>query len=212
VVLVTLSEKDKKEAAFVSGFKKYYIERHKGSGKPGRDTVSTAKGIAALKAQYKANVPNVVICLSANQVGFTDFATQLSLFADGKDYTLCGWQGITEMENIDQSYLNAMHYTFPHQYNTTHTDPYYSLISDYRRVQDTYPAETYFVAFDIAFYYLKNLKEKGPDFVHTLDQFPLETNYMRFKFVRPDRQTGFDNRGMYIFRYQDFQIKSTGWR
>lgn len=212
VILVTLSNSDKKEIAFVSAFKKYYSERHsKLTGKL-KDTVTTARGMAGLKLQYKANVPNVVVCLSANQVGFTDFVTQLSLFADEKDLTLCGWQGISEMENIDQNYLNSMHYTFPNQYNTTNTEPYKELISDYRKIQDTYPNETYFVAFDIGYYYLKNLKEKGPDFVHTLDQYPMETNYMRFKFVRPDKQTGFDNRAMYIFKYQDYQIKCTGWK
>lgn len=212
LMLVTLNDADKKELSFVSACKKYFNEKQKLQNKMQRDTLSMVKGIAGVKAQFKPNVPNIVVCLSANQVKFTDFATQLALFSEGKSIRLCGWQSITEMENIDQEYLNSLHYTFPHQYNSTHLEPYRQLIDDYRRIQDTYPNETFFVAFDIAYYYLKNLKEKGPDFVNTLDQNTQETNYMRFHFARPDRQTGFDNRGLYIFYYNDLKILRTGWK
>ena len=61
-------------------------------------------------------------------------------------------------------------------------------------------------------YYLTQLRERGPDFVHQLDKLPMETNYMRFRFTRPDRQTGFDNRGLFIFKYKNYQISSTGWK
>jgi hypothetical protein len=212
VILMTLSDRDKKEASFVSAFKKYYNEKQKTLGKPVRDTVTLAKGIGGAKSHYKQNSNNVVVCLSANQVFFTDFATQLALFADNQDITLCGWQSITEIDNLDQAYLEHLHYTFPHQYNSTNTAPYKHLIDDYKRSQETSPSENYFLGFDIGYYYLTNLREKGPDFILSLDAAPMETNYMRFKFSRPDRVTGYDNRGVYIFRYKDFQINRTGWK
>jgi LysM repeat protein len=212
IILMTLNEKDRKELAFVSAFKKYYNERQRSLGKTLRDTVTLARGMYGVKQHYRAGAANFIVCLSSNQVFFTDFATQLALFADNKDITLCGWQAITEVDNIDQAYLEALHYTFPYQYNINHLSAYKVLIEDYKRLQETTPGEYFYIGFDIAYYYLSQLRDKGPDFVHTLDQLPMETNYMRFRFTHPDRQTGFDNRGVYIFKYKNYQISSTGWK
>lgn len=212
IILVTLNDKDKKETSFVSAFKKYYNEKQRNLGKMPKDTITTVRGIPGIKLAFKPGVRNVIVCLSAHPVHFTDFATQLSIFADRKDAILCGWDNITEMDNIDQSYLNGLHYTFAHQFNMNNTDVYKNIIDDYKVIQSSYPGENYFIGFDLAMYYLKLLKEQGPDFVYQLDKNPAETSYLRFKFTRPDNMTGFDNRGVYIFRYSDYHITSTGWK
>ena len=117
------------------------------------------------------------------------------------------------MEVLDQAYLNNLSFTFPHQYNLTNVISYTPLIDSYRLQQETSsPSEYFFIGFDISFYYLKNLRELGPDFIHTLNTLPFETNYMRFKYARPDNITGYDNRGVYIFRYQDYKLVKTGWK
>jgi len=212
IILMTLHDKDKKEIAFVNAFRKYYNEKQILLDKGIADTVTMARSVSDVKMRYKPNVKNVIVSLSAHQVYVTDFVTQLAVFAEKKDIVLCGWQSITEMENIDQAYLNQLHYTFPHQFNFTNKQKYEQVINDYKTKLETYPSEYFFMGFDIAFYYLKNLKEYGPDFVHSLDTLNFESNYMRFKYARPDRTTGFDNRGLYIFRYNDFQIYNTGWK
>jgi LysM repeat protein len=212
IILMLLSDKDRKEIAFVNAFKKYYNERQKSLGKEIKDTVTIAKGLNALKLVYKPGVKNIIITLSNNQVFVTDFTTQLSIFADKKEILLGGWQSIAEMDNIDQEYLEQLHYFFPHQYNITNERAFATAVDQYHKSQETYPGEYFFVGHDVAFYYLKNLKEIGPDFVYTLNNLPYETNYLRFKYARPDTQTGFDNRGVYLFRYQNYQIIKTGWK
>lgn len=211
-LILVNSEKDKKEIAFVNAFKKYYNERQKALGKNIKDSVHVVKGIAGVKSVFHSNLNNVVVMLSNNQAFAADFTTQLALYADKKNCVLCGWQNISENDNIDQEYLNQLNYTFPHPYNLVNTASYKSVIDWYRSQQDSYPGEYYFIGFDIALYYLKNLKITGPDFVHQLNGFLEETNYMRFKFTRPDLTTGFDNRGMYIFKYKDYQLYKTGWK
>lgn len=212
MILMSASEKDKKEIAFVSAFKKYYNEKQKSSPKLIKDTVRVVKGLAGLKSAYVPNVKNIVVSLTSNQVFIADFTTQLALFADKKDITLCGWQSNASNDNIDQEYLNQLNYTFPNQYNLVNTASYAPLIGSYEQLQGTYPSEFYFIGFDVAFYYLKNLRDTGPDFIHSLNTLPLETNYMRFKYTRPDVMTGFDNRGLYIFRYNNYQLQKTGWK
>lgn len=211
-IILVNSEKDKKEPAFVSAFKKYYNERQRTLGKNLKDTLRVVKGIAGLKTAFNGKGKNVVITLSNNQAFAADFTTQLALFGDKKNCVLCGWQNMTENDNIDQEYLNNLNYTFPHQYNLVNTASYAPIVDSYKSQQDAYPGEYYFIGFDIAMYYLNNLKNTGPDFVHTLNTLPQETNYMRFKFARPDLSTGFDNRGLYIFRYNEYKLQKTGWK
>jgi len=212
VMLMTASEKDRKEMAFVAAFKKYFNEKQKQLGKPLRDTIKTVKGLAGLKASFIANEKNIVVFLSSNQVFISDFTTQLAVFAGKKDVTLCGWESSSSNENIDQEYLNQLNYTFPDRYNLVNAPSYSLIVPGYEAQQGTYPSEYYFIGFDIAYYYLKNLRDIGPDFVHTLNTLPLETNYLRFKFTRPDAGTGFDNRGVFIFKYNNYKLEKTGWK
>lgn len=212
IILMLLAEKDKKESAFVHAFKKYYNEKQKLSGKGLRDTVTLARGIAGLKAAFQPNVRNVVVTLSANEVFMVDFTTQLAMFADKKDIVLCGWQSLTETDNIDQEYLNQLSYVFPYQFNITNLPMYNAVSRSYIEQQQTTPGEYFYRGFDIAHYYLSHLKSTGPDFIHELNHLPLETNYTRFKYARPDNTTGFDNRGVFIFRYANYQLQKTGWK
>lgn len=212
VILNIASEKDQKEMGFVKAFKQYYNEKARKLGYTLKDTVFVGKGIEGVKKNYSADMKNIVVSLSVNQVLITDFTTQLALFANKKDITLCGWQSTTSIDNIDQEYLNQLNYTFPSTNNITNTKAYDHIIQNYKALQNTYPSEFYFIGFDIALYYLKNLKTFGPDFIFRLNELPSETNYMRFKFTRPDNSTGFDNNGIYIFKYTNYQLVETGWK
>ncbi|MCC6370198.1 MAG: LysM peptidoglycan-binding domain-containing protein [Bacteroidia bacterium] len=212
IILMQLSDKDKKEAQFVSACKKQFNEYLKAGDKNSKDSILMARGIYGLKQQIAPGARNIVILLSNNQVLTTDFITQLSIFSDKKDVILCGWESLRNTENIDQEYLNQLNYTFAHQYNLTNTSAYNPLLEFYRQQQESTPSEYFYIGFDIAYYYLSNLKDKGPDFIYNLNTLPLETNYLNFKFTRPDNYTGFDNRGVYIFKYKNYQLQKTGWK
>lgn len=212
VILNIGSDKDARETGFVKAFKQYYNEKARKMGYTLKDTVYTAKGIEGIKKNYADGVKNIIVSLGSNQVLITDFTTQLALFANKKDITLCGWQETTAIDNIDQEYLNQLNYTFPSANNITNTKSFAPIIANYQAIQNTYPSDFYFKGFDIGMYYLKNLKLYGPEFIFRLNELPAETNYMRFKFSRPDNSTGFDNNGVYIFKYANYQLVETGWK
>lgn len=211
-ILMTVHDRDKREGNYTEAFKNYFNHRLREKGRPENDTIRTAKGIEGMKTVFDDSLRNVIIALSTNQVFIADFTTQLAIHAAGKDVILCGWESITGMDNIDQEYLNQLQYTFPHQYDATKRKiP--ALDKFYRSHQNTLPVEHYYYSgFDLMHYYLKNLRTYGPGFVHRLDQLPSDGAYMRFRFTRPDLTTGFDNRGVYIFRYKDYQLRRTGWK
>jgi LysM repeat protein/ABC-type branched-subunit amino acid transport system substrate-binding protein len=212
ILLLAAAEKDKKEIAFVQAFKKHFLEKQRAGAKLVKDSIRVVKGIEGVKAAYVPNVKNVVINLSNNQVLISDFITQLAVFKNEKDIVLCGWASNSTYDNIDQEYLNELHYTFPYQFNLIDSTYNPSLIANYMNQQGTYPSEYYFMGFDIAYYYLSNLKQSGPDFIHHLNDLPREMDYMRFEFNRPDNSTGFDNSGVYIYRYRNYKLHKTGWK
>lgn len=212
VILVAASDKEKKDANFVSAFKKHFTERQKQSTSPVKDSLRIVnKGIEGVKAAYLPGVKNIVVNLSSNQVLISDFITQLALFGKDKNIVLCGWEGNSSNDNIDQEYLNDLHYTFPYPFNLI--DSLYSpgRTKYYMDKMGTCPSEHFHMGFDLGYYYLKHLKENGPDFVHQLDRFPARSEHLRFKFSRPDISTGFDNRGVFIYRYTNYKLCRTAW-
>ena len=201
-----------KDQQYVKAFKQSYNEHLKELNFPAKDSVVEVRGLSGAKAAHVAGKKNVYVLFSNNQVFLTDFVTQLAVFADKKDITLAGWQNITATDNIDQDYLNRLSYTFPSQNNLVNVKAYSNLIRSYQTEMSSDPSDYFFQGFDLGQYYLQNLKTSGPDFVNQLDKLQSEGNYLRFKFYRPDENTGFENKGVYIFKYNNYQLYRTGWR
>lgn len=213
ILLATISDKDKKETDFVTAFKIRYNEKLKLLGKT-KDSLHLVKGITGIKNSYISNKNNIIIFFSNNKIFVSDFINQIALLSNNKNIVLCGLQSTTFFDNLDQGYLNQLGYTFPFQYDlsTINNKNDTEIIASYIEEQGTFPSENYFIGFDIATYYLKHLRDDGPEFIHHLDTYPSESNYVRFNFFRPDITTGFDNRGSYIFKYNNYELIKTGWK
>ncbi len=201
-----------KDAQYVKAFKQAYNEHLKELNFPAKDSVVEVRGLAGSKAAYVPGKKNVYVLLSNNQVYLSDYVTQLAVYADKKDIVLAGWQNVTTTESIDQDYLNRLFYTFPSQNNLINVKAYSNLIRAYQTEMSSDPSDYFFQGFDLGQYYLQNLKTNGPDFVNHLDKLQSEGNYLRFKFYRPDENTGFENKGVYIFRYNNYQLNRTAWK
>ena len=201
-----------KEQQYVKAFKQSYNEHLKELNFPVKDSVIEVRGLAGAKANYVPGKKNVYVLFSNNQVFLTDFITQLAVFADKKDIILAGWQNVTATDNIDQEYLNRLSYTFPSQNNLNNVKAYSNLIRSYQTEMSSDPSDYFFQGFDLGQYYLQNLKANGPDFINRLDKLQSEGNFLRFKFYRPDVNTGYENKGVYIFKYSNYQLYRTAWK
>jgi LysM repeat protein len=201
-----------KDAQYVKAFKQHYRDHLKTLNLPEKDTVVEVRGLAGVKSAYVPGKKNVFVALTNNQVFLTDFITQLAVYADKKDIVLAGWQNATQQDNIDQDYLNRLSYTFASQNNLNNILSYSTPIKEYQEEMFSDPGDYFFEGFDIAQYYLTQLKTIGPDFALQLDKLPFEGNFIRYKFYRPDETTGFENRGAYIFRYNTYQLQRIGWK
>ena len=212
ILLATISDKDKKETDFVEAFKIRYNEKLNLLGKT-KDSLHLVKGITGIKKSYLSKKNNIIVFFSNKKIFVSDFINQIALLSNNKNILLCGLQSTTFYDNLDQGYLNQLGYTFPFQYDlsTINNKINTEIIASYIEEQGTFPSENYFIGFDIATYYLKHLRDDGPEFIHQLDKLPSVSNYIRFNFFRPDSTTGFDNRGSYIFKYNNYELIKTGW-
>ncbi len=212
ILLATISDKDKKETDFVNAFKIRYNEKLNLLGKT-KDSLHLVKGITGIKKSYLSKKNNIIVFFSNKKIFVSDFINQIALLSNNKNILLCGLQSTTFYDNLDQGYLNQLGYTFPFQYDLSaiNNKNDNKIIASYIEEQGTFPSENYFIGFDIATYYLKHLRDDGPEFIHQLDKLPSVSNYIRFNFFRPDSTTGFDNRGSYIFKYNNYELIKTGW-
>ena len=213
ILLATISDKDKKETDFVNAFKIRYNEKLKLLGKI-KDSLHLVKGITGIKKSYLSKKNNIIVFFSNKKIFVSDFINQIALLSNNKNIVLCGLQSTTFFDNLDQGYLNQLGYTFPFQYDlsTINNKIDTEIIASYIDEQGTFPSENYFIGYDIATYYLKHLRDDGPEFIHQLDKLPSVSNYIRFNFFRPDSTTGYDNRGSYIFKYNNYELIKTGWK
>jgi hypothetical protein len=179
-----------------------------------KDSLHLVKGITGIKNSYLSNKNNIIVFFSNKKIFVSDFINQIALLSNNKNIVLCGLQSTTFFDNLDQGYLNQMSYTFPFQYDLSSINNKNDnkIIASYIEEQGTFPSENYFIGYDIATYYLKHLRDDGPEFIHQLDKLPSVSNYIRFNFFRPDSTTGFDNRGTYIFKYNNYELIKTGWK
>lgn len=211
LILVNATSKD---ASYNRAFKDKFNENLLKQNKTLKDSIVEVKGIAGVKGAYKPDKPNVVILFTNNQVYLQDFITQLYVFAgDKKDVTLMGFESVTNIDNLDQEYLNALHYHFASSDHLQYTDSLTApLVKEYQAIYFSDPSDYYFEAFDIGMYYLGNLKSLGPDIFLKLDQYPASGISIDFKYYRPDAETGFENRGHSIYRYSNYKLQRTGWK
>ncbi len=202
-----------KEQSYVKTFKERYNEALLKHGKTLRDSVLEVKGIAGIKNNFVAGKKNVIVMLTNNPVYLQDIITQLYVFANKKDIVLMGFNSVANIDNLDQDYLNDLNFHFATAYGLNEQDTIVQkFIRDYHTIYTADPSEYYFQGFDIATYYLHNLKAKGPDFFNHLDQLPAQGISTDFKFYRPDAETGFENRAVFIYRYSNYKLQKLGWK
>lgn len=203
-----------KDHQYLAAFKKHYNERLLAAGKTAKDSIIEVKGLAGVKAAYSGGRRNVVVLLTGNQVYLADFITQLYVFSERKDIVLLGFSSVSEIDNLDQEYLNRLqfHFATPNCINYNDTTTTLGLVRFYQGLMNTDPSDYFFEGYDVANYYLKHLKELGPVFFLQLDKYKTEGISTRFNFVRPDAMTGFENKAVFIYRYDNYRLRKLRWR
>lgn len=203
----------KKDIPYLQAFKSRYNESLTKKHHQGKDSIIEVKGISGVREAYNPTKKNVVVLLTNNQVYLQDFITQLYMISNKRDIVLMGFQSISSNDNLDQDYLNHLNFHFPAPNKVDLKDStFMPLVKNYQSSYYTDPSEYFFHGFDIATYYLTQLKSEGPHIFLELDKKNWVGVSTAFKFYRPDYETGFENRAVYIYKYSNYQIQKLGWK
>ena len=209
IIIVNSTTKDQ---PYVKAFKKRYNENLVKIGKSVKDSIVEVKGLAGVKSVYVAGKKNVVVLLTNSPVYLQDFITQLSLFSNKKDFDLLGFESITTIDNLDQGYLNDLNFHFATANHIDYTLPAtIDLVKQYQQFYYSDPSDYYFQGFDIANFYLSNLKKLGPNYFSNLEQIKGVGLSCGFKFWRPDNTTGYENKAVSIYKYSNYKLQKLGW-
>jgi len=210
IIIVNSTAKDHQ---YIKSFKNRYNESSLKQNKTSKDTITEVKGIAGVKAAFIPGKKNIVVLLTNNLVYIQDFITQLYGYSNKKDIVLMGFNSISNIDNLDQDYLNGLQFHFAAPNHIEFQDSIIrQLAKSYQELYTVDPSEYYFQGFDIGYYYLSNLKSQGPDFFYNLDKTKWEGVSTGFKFYKPDAQTGFENRAVYIYKYSNYKLQKLGWK
>jgi len=205
VVLLASGLNDEKE--YSKSFRKNYNELiYKNNLK---DTIVTYKNLQEFKSKVKDKENYTVVFLTNNQVLATDYITQLSIIHKTSPIRLCGFYKTVTFDNLDLEYLNMMNYTFAYYQNLNYRNLYTNWIRKYRDEFNTDPSIFYYEGFQIGLYYFSALKKNGLSCLLNLDNYECKNNnqlFMKFKFYRPDENTGFQNNGEFLFKVLDRKL------
>ena len=210
IILVNTTLKD---YAYTKTFKERYNEELLTHGRTLKDSVTEVKGIAGIKNAFIPGKKNLVVMLTNNPVYLQDVITQLYVYSDKKDIILMGFNSVANIDNLDQDYLNGLSFHYASAVGITGKDSLEQrLTKDYQSIYTVNPSDNFFQGFDIAMYYLQNLKIQGPALFLNLDKTPGRGIATGFKFYRPDTETGFENRSVFIFKYSNYKVQKLGWK
>lgn len=210
IIIVNSTSKDQE---YIKTFKNRYNDALEKHHKTLKDSIVEVKGIAGVKVAYAPGKKNVIVLLTNNLVYLQDFITQLYVYSDKKDITLMGFNSVSNIDNLDQDYLNGLQFHFATPNHIDFQDSTIRVLTkQYQQIYFSDPSEKYFQAYDIGTYYLSNLKTQGPDFFFNLDKTIWEGVSIGFRFYRPDSETGFENRAVYIYKYSNYQLQKLGWK
>ncbi len=209
-ILVNTTTKD---AQYISAFKNRFNENLLNHNRTLKDSITIVKGIEGVKKAYVPNKKNIVIALTNNPVYLQDFITQLFVFSDKKDFALFGFNNVSNIDNLDQEYLDKLNFHFASSNHIDYTDAQIiQLAKQYQDLHSTDATEYYFQGFDIGMYYLTQLKKAGPSLFLNLNQFKYDGASIDFKFYSPDKETGFENRAISIYKYANYKLQKLGWK
>ncbi|MBX7182799.1 MAG: LysM peptidoglycan-binding domain-containing protein [Bacteroidia bacterium] len=153
------------------------------------------------------NKQNVVVVFSSDQV----LVSQLLPKLDGKrdDYKLvvCGQAIWKNFDNIEADLFSKLNVHLPLNYFVDYQDlAVKRFIYKFREKYQSEPSQMAFLGYDITYYYLNALNNRGQNFHTTLWQIPGSGMSTGFDFFRDSSEKGFENKACSIVKFDNNQL------
>ncbi|MCW3082910.1 MAG: hypothetical protein JWP12_276 [Bacteroidetes bacterium] len=196
-----------KDAGLYNTFKATANKSLLEKGHSAADSVKEVVGLSGVQSMLSATKTNIVILPSNNQSYVTEFIGKLNNMKEKHDIILCGLQNWTSYDNLDLEYLNNLSLRIPANnfvdYENAQSKQF---IKNYRDKYKTEPENYSYQGFDITYYFMAALQNNGSGFLKTLSENKQQCMMTNFSFAQFPPDSGFENRFVYILKYQDYKL------
>ena len=171
------------------------------------DSLTEANSLVKIENMLSQTKVNVVVLPSNNQSYVTEFLSKLNTLRDKKKIVVFGLQSWIGFDNLDFDYLNNLSLHVPsNNYIDYQNSTTQNFIKNYRDKFKTEPEIYAYQGFDIASYFISSLKKNGTGFLKNIVDDKYQGIETHFNFMRFPANSGFENKFVYILKYQDNKL------
>lgn len=178
----------------------------------GKDSLRINQGFSGIESKLVKDRMNVLVIPSTSQAFVTDLVRNLYGLADKYQITVYGMPAWMDYDNLDYAYLEALnfHFAAPYyvDYNATATKRF---ILRYRSSFGGDPGNFVFAGYDVTMFFLQQLRATGTGFVASITDRKGEGLQQTFSFVRSDAESGYENIGLRIVHFSDYELVPYGF-
>lgn len=198
-----------KESVYNKTARKTINEQLKSSGK--KDSVKIANTYDAIQNSLSKQKINVIYFINSNPSFVTDVMSRLNKHkTESKDSIIVfGMESWNDIHSLDYEYMNNLNLHLPSTGFVNYSDSFVvKLVKEVRMRYNTDPGTFVFYGFDVALYYIQQLKYASNEmyFKKTLDH-PSNGVYLKFKHKQSSSESGYENSGVFILRNSDYSWK-----
>ena len=165
-------------------------------------------GMNGISDNLKSGCINIIITLATGEVFYTNYIRDLKGYADNYDIILFTKPYLLKYESLELEYLQQLKlHIFSPNYIDYNLQAVNDFINKFHEKYYTEPDLYAFMGYDITFYFLRALYKYGRNFKYCLKDDIVEGLCSKFKFISQDKDSGYENRGIYIYKIdEDYKL------
>jgi LysM repeat protein len=171
-----------------------------------KEVIYIRDSLDGLRRSLSKTRENIIVGLSTDKVFIMDFIRKLNDIRANYDITCFGMQEWEEFEIDTEHIVNLRLHLPSHNFVDYDSEAVKNYIRLFRAIYNTEPLPNRFAfeAFDITWYFVSALMKYGAAFEECLPSYRYRGLQIPFSF-EPQGRHGFENKGLSIYRIQDYR-------
>ncbi|HOU97291.1 MAG TPA: LysM peptidoglycan-binding domain-containing protein [Bacteroidales bacterium] len=202
VVVIHTNSSD--DIQIIKIYKKQYLELHRPNSVL-KEVNYSAGGIDAVEKALDKQKVNIIVVTSSSQTFVINLLTKLNDLT--RDYKLLlsympTWKKFEQ--NIELEHLFNLHTHSFQPFYVDYSNPFVkNFVLAYRDLYKIEPTKFSFLGYDCSIYFLSLLQKYGRNFYNCINEIQVNQLASRFYFEKNGTQGGYENKGIFITRYDD---------
>lgn len=205
--IILVNNGNPKEVSFYNVFKNIANKALIKAGYKAADSLKEVRSSASIESMLSSSKLNVIVLPSNNQSYVTEFISKLNPLADKYKIVLLGLQSWINYDNLDFDYLNKLSVHIPSNNYIDYQNPVTrNFINTFYERFKTDPELYSYQGYDIAYYFISALQKYGTGFLNNIVDYKYQGIETNFNFMQYPLDSGFENKFVYILKYQDNKL------